>query len=86
MRAQNMVAQHVSYGQHRGATTSRATSCGRRKDRNTSGQRGNKFNTSYRDISVVVAENNSIVKPISAPYNTTILDHVTGARLSCTNK
>ena len=43
-------------------------------------------NTSYRDISVVVAENNSIVKPISAPYNTTILDHVTGARLSCTNK
>ena len=46
-----------------GVTTSRATSGGRRKDRNTSGQRGNKFNTSYRDISVVVAENNSIVKP-----------------------
>ena len=44
-------------------TTSRATSGGRRKDRNTSGQRGNKFNNSYRDISVVVAENNSIVKP-----------------------
>ena len=36
---------------------------GRRKDRNTSGQRGNKFNTSYRDISVVAAENNSVVKP-----------------------
>ena len=36
---------------------------GRRKDRNTSGQRGNKFNNSYRDISVVVPENNSAVKP-----------------------
>ena len=46
-----------------GVTTSRATSGGRRKDRNTSGQRGNKFNNSYGDISVVVAENNSIVKP-----------------------
>ena len=46
-----------------GVTTSRATSGERRKDRNTSGQRGNKFNTSYRDISVVVAENNSVVKP-----------------------
>ena len=46
-----------------GVTTSRATSGERRKDRNTSGQRGNKFNNSYRDISVVVAENNSIVKP-----------------------
>ena len=42
---------------------SRATSGGSRKDRNTSGQRGNKFNNSYRDISVVVAENNSVVKP-----------------------
>ena len=30
--------------------TSRATSGGRRKDRNTSGQRGNKFNTSYREV------------------------------------
>ena len=29
-----------------GVTTSRATSGERRKDRNTSGQRGNKFNTS----------------------------------------
>ena len=36
---------------------------GWRKDRNTSGQRGNKFSTSYRDISVIVAENNSVVKP-----------------------
>ena len=27
------------------------------------GQRGNEFNTSYRYISVVVAENNSVVKP-----------------------
>ena len=35
----------------------------RRKDQNTSGQRGNKFNISYRDISVVVAENNSVAKP-----------------------
>ena len=26
-----------------------------------SGQRGNKFNTSYRDISVIVAENKTIV-------------------------
>ena len=41
-----------------GVTTSRATSGERRKDRHTSGQRGNKFNTSDRDISVVVAENN----------------------------
>ena len=39
------------------------TSGGRRKDRNTSGQLGNNFNTSYRDISVKVAENNSVVKP-----------------------
>ena len=46
-----------------GVATSRATSGGRRKDRNTSGQRGNKFNTSYRDTSVVVPENNSVVKP-----------------------
>ena len=46
-----------------GVTTSRATSGERRKERNTSGQRGNKFNTSCRDISVVVAENNSVVKP-----------------------
>ena len=35
---------------------------GDKEDRNTRGQRGNKFNTSYRDISVVVAENNSVVK------------------------
>ena len=41
-----------------GVTTSRATSGERRKDRHTSGQRGNKFNTSDRYISVVVAENN----------------------------
>ena len=47
----------------RQVTTSRATSGVRRKGRNTSGQRGNKFNISYRDISVVVAENNSDVKP-----------------------
>ena len=47
----------------RQVTTSWATSGGRRKGRNTSGQRGNKFNISYRDISVVVAENNSDVKP-----------------------
>ena len=46
----------------RQVTTSRATSWGRRKDRNTNGQRGNKFNISYKDISVVVAENNSDVK------------------------
>ena len=46
-----------------GVTTSRATSGERRKDRNTSGQRGNKFNASDRYISVVVVENNSVVKP-----------------------
>ena len=46
-----------------GVTTSRATSGGRRKDQNTSGQRGNKVNNSYRDISVIVAENNSVVMP-----------------------
>ena len=34
-----------------------------RNDRNTNGQRGNKVNSSYRDISVVVAENNGVVKP-----------------------
>ena len=51
-----------------GVTTSRARSGERRKDRNTSGQRGNKFNTSDRYISVVVAENNSVVKPFSLMY------------------
>ena len=29
---------------------------------------GNKFNTSYRDISVIVAENNSVVKPKYQEY------------------
>ena len=52
----------------RGVTTSRATSGVWRKDRNTSGQRVNKFNNSYRDISVVVAENNSVVKPKCQQY------------------
>ena len=33
-----------------------------------SGQRGNKFNTSYRDISVIVAENNSVIKPKYQQY------------------
>ena len=51
-----------------GVTTSRARSGERRKDRNTSGQRGNKFNTSYRDISVIVAENNSVIKPKYQQY------------------
>ena len=51
-----------------GVTTSRATSGGRRKDRHTSGQRVNKFNTSYRDISFIVAENNSVVKPTYQQY------------------
>ena len=37
-------------------------------DQNTSGQRGNKFNNSYRDISVIVAENNSVVKPKYQQY------------------
>ena len=45
-----------------GVITSRATSGGRGKDRNTSGQRGNNFNRSYRNISVVVVEND-VVKP-----------------------
>ena len=51
-----------------GVTTSRATSGGRRKDQNTSGQRGNKVNNSYRDISVIVAENNSVVMPKYQQY------------------
>ena len=51
-----------------GVTTRRATSGERRKDRNTSGQQGNKFNTSYGDISVIVAENNSVVKPKYQQY------------------
>ena len=33
------------------------------KTLNTNNQRGNNVNTSYRDISVVVAENNGVVKP-----------------------
>ena len=33
------------------------------KTLNTNDQRGNNVNTSYRDISVVVAENNGVVKP-----------------------
>ena len=49
-------------------TTSWPTSRGRRKDQNTSGQQGNKFNNSYRDISVIVAENNSVVKPKYQQY------------------
>ena len=51
-----------SYHNATGVTTSRATSEAR-KDQNTSSQRGNKFNTSYRDISVIVAEKNSVVMP-----------------------
>ena len=51
-----------------GVTTSRATSWGRRKDRTTSGQRGNKFDYSCRDISVVVSEYNSVVKPKCLQY------------------
>ena len=51
-----------------GVTTSRATNWGRRKDQNTSGQRGNKFNNSYRDISVIVAENNRVVMPKYQQY------------------
>ena len=50
-----------------GVITSRATSGGRRKDRNTSGQRGNNFNRSYRNISVVVVEND-VVKPKCQQY------------------
>ena len=46
-----------------GVITSRATSGERRNERNTSGQYGNNVSTSYRDISVVVAENNGVVKP-----------------------
>ena len=51
-----------------GVTTSRATSWAGRNDRNTSGQRVNKFNNSYRDISVIVAENNSLLKPKCQQY------------------
>ena len=50
-----------------GVITSRATSGGRGKDRNTSGQRGNNFNRSYRNISVVVVEND-VVKPKCQQY------------------
>ena len=51
-----------------GATTSRATSGGWREDRNTSGQRRNKFSTSYIDISVIVGESNSVVRPKYQQY------------------
>ena len=51
-----------------GVTTSRATSGAGRNDRNTSGQRVNKFSNSYRDISVIVAENNSLLKPKCQQY------------------
>ena len=40
-----------------GSAISRVTSGGRRIDRNTTGQRGNKFSNLYRDISIVVTEN-----------------------------
>ena len=60
--------QHGRPEKARGVTISRATNGGWRKDRSTSGQRGNKFNTSYRDISVIVAENNSVVKPKYQQY------------------
>ena len=46
-----------------------ATSGGRIKDRNTSGQRGNKFNSSYIDTSVIVAVNNSVVEPKYQQYS-----------------
>ena len=51
-----------------GVTTSRATSGGWRKDRNTSGQRVNKFNNSYSHISVIVTVNNSLLKPKCQQY------------------
>ena len=50
-----------------GVITSRATSGGRGKDRNTSGQRGNNSNRSYRNISVVVVEND-VIKPKCQQY------------------
>ena len=46
-----------------------ATSRGRRKERNTSGQRGNKFNSSYIDTSVIVAVNNSVLEPKYQQYS-----------------
>ena len=46
-----------------GVTTSRATSGERKKDPNTSGQRWNNINNSYRDRSFVVSGNNRVVKP-----------------------
>ena len=48
--------------------TSRAMRGGWRKDRSTSGQRVNKFNASYKDMSLIVAENNSVVKPKCQQY------------------
>ena len=54
-----MLIEHVTQA---GVTTSQATSRERRKDQNRSGQLGNNFNTTYRDISVVFAENNSLGK------------------------
>ena len=45
-----------------GIITSRATSGGRRNDRNTNGQWGNNVNTSYRDINCKNGEN-GVVKP-----------------------
>ena len=45
-----------------------ATSGERRKERNKSGQRANKLYTSYKYILVLVAENNSVVKPKYQQY------------------
>ena len=62
------VSESGNYRKLSGVTTSRATSRGWRKDRNTSGQRETNFSTSYRDISVIVAENNRVVKPKYQQY------------------
>ena len=75
----NKLAQPFQYGgldglSRAGVTTSRVTSGGSRKDRNTNGQRVNKFNTSYRDISVIVAENNSLLKPKCQQYTLLVLN------------
>ena len=50
-----------------------ATSGERRKERNKSGQRANKLYTSYKYILVLVAENNSVVKPKYQQYTSLYL-------------
>ena len=64
----NALSSSSASTEHLGSYYITATSGAGRNDRNTSGQRENKFNTSYGDISVVVAESNSVVRPKCEQY------------------